>query len=67
MATPTTDPEILGPLSDEEAVDPQSSKAKEISGKSPMRIAMGRLARDKIAVVCAIVVLFLYGLVTKKG
>ena len=58
MATPTTDPETLGPLSDEEAVDPQSSKAKEISGKSPMRIAMGRLARDKIAVVCAIVVLF---------
>lgn len=58
MATPTAGPETLGPLSGEEEVDPQSSKAKEISGKSPMRIALGRLARDKIAVVCAIVVLF---------
>ncbi|HET7196839.1 MAG TPA: ABC transporter permease [Nocardioides sp.] len=37
--------------------DQESSRAKEIAGKSPMRIAFGRLARDKIAVVCAFVVL----------
>jgi len=36
--------------------DQESSRAKEIAGKSPMRIAFGRLARDKIAVACAIVV-----------
>lgn len=38
--------------------DPNSQQAKEISGKSPLRIALGRLAKDKIAVVCAVVVLF---------
>jgi peptide/nickel transport system permease protein len=37
--------------------DQESTRAKEIAGKSPMRIAFGRLARDKIAVVCAFVVL----------
>lgn len=36
----------------------QSQGAKAIHGKSPMQIAFGRLVRDKIAVVCAIVVLF---------
>lgn len=46
-------------MSDEpELQDPNSQQAKEIAGKSPMRIALGRLARDKIAVVCAMVVLF---------
>ncbi len=46
-------------MSDEpEHQDPNSQQAKEIAGKSPMRIAFGRLARDKIAVVCALVVLF---------
>ncbi len=38
--------------------DPNSDNSKEISGKSPMQIALSRLARDKIAVVCALVVLF---------
>lgn len=52
-------PETLGPLSDEVVPeDPNSSKAKEITGKSPLQIAFGRLRRDKIAVVCAAVVLF---------
>ncbi len=56
MSLPTTGPETLGGTSEETAlVDPNSSTAKEISGKSPMRIALGRLLRDKIAVVCAIV------------
>ena len=46
-------------MSDEpEQKDPNSPEAKEIAGKSPLRIALGRLARDKIAVVCALVVLF---------
>lgn len=59
MSTETPTPETLGSLSDEAALDPNSARAKEISGKSPMRIAFGRLVRDKIAVVCALVVLFL--------
>ena len=59
MSAETAGPETLGSLSDEpEHQDPNSQKAKEISGKSPLQIAMGRLVRDKIAVVCAVVVLF---------
>jgi len=46
-------------LSDEpEIKDPNSQQAKEISGKSPMQIALRRLASDKVAVVCAVVVVF---------
>ena len=48
----------MGSLTDEPQQDPNSQEAKEIAGKSPLRIALGRLARDKIAVVCALVVLF---------
>ncbi|MFC6285824.1 ABC transporter permease [Nocardioides sp. GCM10027113] len=59
MSAQTAGPETLGHLSDEAPPpDPTSKKAKSITGKSPMRIALGRLAKDKIAVVCAIVVLF---------
>ena len=59
MSAETAGPETLGSLSDEpQHQDPNSQQAKEIAGKSPLRIAMGRLARDKIAVICAIVVLF---------
>ena len=56
-----TAPETLGALSEgAPPEDPNSSKAKEITGKSPMQIAFGRLRRDKIAVVCAaVVVLFI--------
>ncbi len=54
----TTTPETLGALTDETVVDPNSNKAKAISGKSPMRIALGRLAKDKIAVVCALLTFF---------
>lgn len=56
MSTETSS-ETLGSLADEQTVDPNSATAKEISGKSPLRIAMGRLMRDKIAVVCALIVL----------
>ncbi len=38
-------------------MDPTTKTAKAIAGKSPMRIAMGRLARDKIAMICAFVIL----------
>src|SRR5687767_1773222 len=58
MSAETAGPETLGSLTDEPQQDPNSQQAKEISGKSPLRIALGRLARDKIAVVCALVVLF---------
>ncbi|GAA1919268.1 ABC transporter permease [Nocardioides hwasunensis] len=59
MSADTAGPETLGSLSDEpQHQDPNSQQAKEIAGKSPLRIALGRLARDKIAVVCAVVVLF---------
>lgn len=57
MSQPTA-PETLGSLTDETSVDPNSSQAKAISGRSPMQIAFSRLRRDKIAVVCAVVVLF---------
>jgi ABC-type dipeptide/oligopeptide/nickel transport system permease subunit len=59
MTAQTAGPETLGHLSEEPPpVDPNSKQAKAITGKSPLRIAFGRLARDKIAVVCAAVVFF---------
>lgn len=59
MSAQTVGPETLGHLSDEPpSEDPNSPKAKLITGKSPLRIAMGRLARDKIAVLCGVVVVF---------
>jgi ABC-type dipeptide/oligopeptide/nickel transport system permease subunit len=52
-------PETIGHTSDAPPpTEPESPRAKEISGKSPMRIAFGRLVRDKVAVICALVVLF---------
>jgi peptide/nickel transport system permease protein len=59
MSAQTAGPETLGHLSDPPPTqDPNSKKAKAITGKSPMRIAMGRLARDKIAMLCLAVVIF---------
>lgn len=59
MSAQTAGPETLGPLSEEPPQpDPGGKKAKTITGKSPMRIAMGRLAKDKIAVACVVVVVF---------
>ena len=58
MSTEAPAPETLGSLSGEAVVDPNSKAAKEIAGKSPMQIALRRLVRDKIAVICALVVLF---------
>ncbi|MCL8027387.1 ABC transporter permease [Nocardioides bruguierae] len=55
---------MSAPVAEETAeLDPLKSRPKgsstEISGKSPLRIAFGRLMRDKIAVVCiGVVALF---------
>jgi peptide/nickel transport system permease protein len=59
MSAETVGPETLGHLSDEpQGEDPGSGQAKAITGKSPLRIALGRLLRDKVALVCIAVVLF---------
>lgn len=57
MSDPTAGVQIVEtteghPLSDEPKAD------RTIQGKSPLRIALGRLAKDKVAMVCAAVVLF---------
>ncbi|WP_310526306.1 ABC transporter permease [Nocardioides sp.] len=57
MSQPTA-PETLGSLTDESPVDPNTKLAKAIAGRSPMQIAMGRLLRDKIAMLCAFVIVF---------
>ena len=54
----TATPESLGTMTDEPELDPNSTQAKTIAGKSPMQIALGRLRRDKIAMVCFAVVVF---------
>lgn len=38
---------------------PEAAPAKEISGKSPSRIALERIRKDKVAVVCAALLLLL--------
>lgn len=59
MSAQMAGPETLGHMGDEPPPDePRRKSPKAITGKSPMRIAMGRLARDKIAMVCLSVVLF---------
>jgi ABC-type dipeptide/oligopeptide/nickel transport system permease subunit len=56
--TQSTAPETLGTLGDATDGPSGATSSEEIAGRSPMQIAMGRLLRDKIAVVCGIVVLF---------
>lgn len=57
MTMTQASPETLGHLS-EEAPPSDPNSAKAITGKSPLRIAMGRLLKDKIAMVCLSVVIF---------
>jgi len=52
------DLEVLGPGDSEEA-PPTDETGKKITGRSPTRIALDRLRKDKVAVVCAITVLIL--------
>lgn len=65
MSLPPVSTETLGHLSDEVEEAPQGQGGKRgrkrkskdsIVGKSPMQIAIGRLRRDKVAVVCFFVV-----------
>lgn len=42
--------------------DATARKGKELAGKSPTRIAIGRLRRDPIAVICGVLVLVLVAL-----
>jgi peptide/nickel transport system permease protein len=59
MAVDAAGPETMGNLSDApQGADPGSKKSRSISGKSPMRIAMSRLRRDKIAMACVVVIIF---------
>ncbi len=39
-------------------VGPEDGPAKEIAGRSPMRIAFDRLRKDKVAIICFAVVIF---------
>lgn len=59
MSTPTTGSETLGHRSDEAIPgDEISAKKAPVSGKSPIQIALGRLRRDKVAMLCVTIVLF---------
>jgi hypothetical protein len=37
---------------------PEAGPDKEIAGRSPMKIAFARLRRDKVAIVCFVIVVF---------
>lgn len=58
MSASTAGPEILGDLSEEPKGTDPAKKDRAITGKSPLRIALGRLVRDKIAMVCLAVIAF---------
>lgn len=58
MGIPATESVAPPPL-EEEAPRPRDKNDKDFHGRSPMRIAMGRLWRDPVAVICAVVVLIL--------
>ena len=58
MGIPATESVAQMPL-EEEAPQPRGKKDKDFHGRSPMQIALGRLRRDPVAVVCGIVVILL--------
>ena len=58
MGIPATESVAQMPL-EEEAPRPRGKKDKDFHGRSPMQIALGRLRRDPVAVVCGIIVLLL--------
>lgn len=57
MSSPTMGTETLGHLSDETSAPEDPTQRSESAGKSPLRIAVGRLRRDKVAMVCLVIVL----------
>jgi peptide/nickel transport system permease protein len=58
MGIPATESVAQMPL-EEEAPRPGGKKDKDFHGRSPMQIALGRLRRDPVAVVCGVVVVLL--------
>ena len=58
MGIPATESVATMPL-EEEAPRPRGKKDKDFHGRSPTQIALGRLRRDPVAVVCGIIVLLL--------
>lgn len=58
MGIPATESVAQMPL-EEEAPRPRGKKDKDFHGRSPMQIALGRLRRDPVAVVCGVIVLLL--------
>lgn len=58
MGIPATESVAELPL-EEEPPRPRGTKDKDFHGRSPMRIALRRLSRDPVAVVCGVVVLLL--------
>ncbi len=52
------DLEVLG-VGDAEVAPPLDPSGKKITGRSPTRIALDRLRKDKVAVVCAVTVFIL--------
>lgn len=61
MSQPPIASETLGSFTDESAIEePTSTKKKRgTEGKSPTQIALSRLRRDRVAVVCGAIVLLL--------
>lgn len=63
MSTPTMGSETLGHLSEEALPGDEAPATKrQVSGKSPLRIAAGRLRQDKVAMVCLTIVV-IFGLI----
>jgi ABC-type dipeptide/oligopeptide/nickel transport system permease subunit len=58
MGIPATE-SVTGVSLEEETPRPRGKKDKDFHGRSPLNIAVGRLLRDPVAVICAVVVLFL--------
>jgi peptide/nickel transport system permease protein len=59
MGIPATESVASAPHGEEETPRPRGKKDKDFHGRSPMQIALGRLRRDPVAVVCGSIVLIL--------
>ena len=58
MGIPATE-SVAGVPQEEETPRPRGKKDKDFHGRSPLQIAVGRLLRDPVAVICGVIVLFL--------
>jgi peptide/nickel transport system permease protein len=59
MTSPVIQPDAIDGGDDVEVASASRSKQKEFAGRSPFQIAMARLRRDPVAIICAIVVVIL--------